>query len=72
LKRYHGFKGAVNKEVCQAVEKHSSPLEFILSYSKGGDGVCMLPSSFPSASSPFDELRVTRVVMVSLSNHERF
>jgi len=26
----------------QAVEKHLSPIEFILSNSKGGDGVCML------------------------------
>gem|GEM_PF-5903292 len=31
-----------NRKFSQAVEKRSSLLEFILSNSKGGDGVCML------------------------------
>jgi hypothetical protein len=65
----------------QAVEKRPSPLEFILSDSKGEDGVCMLRCA-PS----FDRLTLRRaqgdkaVVMVSpsagsgqaMSNHERF
>jgi len=52
-------------EKAKGFTKYSSPLEFILSNSKGWDGVCMLSSSFPSASSG----QALLSVMVNLSNH---